>query len=243
MVVIGGRKVDHSRRQERGEHDEQPTTCAQNRVSEQIGHLQSAGSLSPLRTASQSFERSLTNGRAKASKEKRRDIQADRAHRRDIEADRAHRSVVRTGSSQREGLSQDQNSEQGCHQRLSTENDISLRGLDPFLRARLHYVGNCSRPNSRVGDDGPGNDACRAHPEGRDPASQHSIDDAAFWFIALERACHQQLMVEATGIKPQLLSDETAKYSREHVGSDYIGWLHFQTIYSHIAQTQPDMFD
>ena len=50
-------------------------------------------------------------------------------------------------------------------------------------------------------------------------------------------------MVEATGIKPQLLSDETAKYSREHVGSDYIGWLHFQTIYSHIAQTQPDMFD
>ena len=72
--------------------------------------------------------------------------------------------------------------------------------------------------------------------------SQHSIDDAAFWFIALERACKQQLMVEATGIKPQLLSEKTARYSREHVGSDYIGWLHFQTIYNHIAATQPDMF-
>ena len=74
-------------------------------------------------------------------------------------------------------------------------------------------------------------------------ASQHSIDDAAFWFIALERVCQQQLMVEATGIKPPLLSDKTAEYSREHVGSDYIGWLHFQTIYNHIAAAQPDIFE
>ena len=72
--------------------------------------------------------------------------------------------------------------------------------------------------------------------------SRHSIDDAAFWFIALERACQQQLLVEATGIKPQTISQKTAEYSREHVGSDYIGWLHFQTLYGHIAATQPDMF-
>jgi len=72
--------------------------------------------------------------------------------------------------------------------------------------------------------------------------SRHSIDDAAFWFIALERAFQQQLLVEATGIKPQMVSQKTAEYSREHVGSDYIGWLHFQTLYSHIAATQPDMF-
>lgn len=73
--------------------------------------------------------------------------------------------------------------------------------------------------------------------------SRHSIDDAAFWFIALERACQQQILVESTGIKPQFISQKTAEYSREHVGSDYIGWLHFQTLYSHIAATQPDMFD
>ena len=73
--------------------------------------------------------------------------------------------------------------------------------------------------------------------------SKHSIDDAAFWFITLERVCQQQLLVEATGIEPKLLSEKTSQYSREHVGSDYIGWLHFQTLYSHIAATQPDMFD
>ena len=74
-------------------------------------------------------------------------------------------------------------------------------------------------------------------------ASRHSIDDAAFWFIALERCCQVQLQVAASGVKPQLLSQKTCEYSREHVGSDFIGWLHFQTLYSHIAATQPDMFD
>ena len=73
-------------------------------------------------------------------------------------------------------------------------------------------------------------------------ASRHSIDSAAFWFIALERCCQQQLMIDATGIQPRLVSPERARYSREHVGSDYIGWLHFQTIYEQLAQTQPDMF-
>ena len=74
-------------------------------------------------------------------------------------------------------------------------------------------------------------------------ASRHSIDDAAFWFIALERCCQVQLQVAASGVKPQILSDSTAQYSREHVGNDFIGWLHFQTLYGQIAATQPDMFD
>ena len=74
-------------------------------------------------------------------------------------------------------------------------------------------------------------------------SSTHSIDSACFWFIALERCCQQQLLVEATGHKPLAVSDESSRYSREHVGSDYIGWLHFQTIYDQLTQTQPDMLD
>jgi ribulose-5-phosphate 4-epimerase/fuculose-1-phosphate aldolase len=73
-------------------------------------------------------------------------------------------------------------------------------------------------------------------------ASRHSIEAAAFWFIALERCCQQQLLVDATGFTPRLVSPERSRYSREHVGSEYIGWLHFQTIYGQIAQAQPDMF-
>ena len=72
-------------------------------------------------------------------------------------------------------------------------------------------------------------------------ASRHSIEAAAFWFIALERCCRQQLMVDATGHKPVFVSPERSRYSREHVGSEYIGWLHFQPIWEHLVATQPDM--
>ena len=29
----------------------------------------------------------------------------------------------------------------------------------------------------------------------------------------------------------------------EHVGNEFIGWLHFQPIYDQLVETQPDMFD
>ena len=74
-------------------------------------------------------------------------------------------------------------------------------------------------------------------------ASRHSIEAAAFWFIALERCCRQQVLVEATGQTPRLVSDQRSRYSREHVGSEYIGWLHFQTIWNDLVRTELDMFD
>ncbi len=73
--------------------------------------------------------------------------------------------------------------------------------------------------------------------------SRHSIDAAAFWFMALERCCKQELAVLATGVDPILVPEDRARYSREHVGSEYIGWLHFQTVYGQLAAEQPDMFD
>ena len=74
-------------------------------------------------------------------------------------------------------------------------------------------------------------------------ASRHSVDDAAFWFIALDTCCRVQLMVEAAGTKPAFVTPERARHSREHVGNDFIGWLHFQTIYEQIAESSPDLFD
>lgn len=74
-------------------------------------------------------------------------------------------------------------------------------------------------------------------------ASRHSVESAAFWFIALERCCRQQLDLAASGIEPIRIPDDRARYSREHVGSDYIGWLHFQTIWNKLIIDQPDMLD
>jgi ribulose-5-phosphate 4-epimerase/fuculose-1-phosphate aldolase len=74
-------------------------------------------------------------------------------------------------------------------------------------------------------------------------SSQHGIESAAFWFIALERCCHQQLLVDASGHAPVLVPEQRSRFSREHVGSDYIGWLHFQTIFDQLQRSQPDLFD
>jgi len=73
-------------------------------------------------------------------------------------------------------------------------------------------------------------------------ASRHSIDDAAFWFIALERCCRVQLLTEAARTSPTMVSPERARYSKEHVGNSFIGWLHFQPVYDQIVQANPDMF-
>ena len=70
-----------------------------------------------------------------------------------------------------------------------------------------------------------------------------SIDAAAFWFIGLERCCQQQLMLDACGHAPKLVPPDKARYSREHVGSEYIGWLHFQPVWEQLLRTQPDMLD
>ena len=74
-------------------------------------------------------------------------------------------------------------------------------------------------------------------------ASRHSVDDAAFWFIALDACCRVQLLTEAAGTKPTTVTPERARHSREHVGNDFIGWLHFQPIYEQIVATSPDLFD
>ena len=71
--------------------------------------------------------------------------------------------------------------------------------------------------------------------------SRHSIEAAAFWFMALERCCMQQLVAQATDTAAHEVTAEHSRYSREHVGSEYIGWLHFQTLWDHLVATQPDL--
>lgn len=72
--------------------------------------------------------------------------------------------------------------------------------------------------------------------------SRHSVDDAAFRFIAFDRTCAMQMAVEASGIKPQLVDDDKARYSFEHLGSAYISWLNFETLYQELVLENPDMF-
>ncbi len=52
-----------------------------------------------------------------------------------------------------------------------------------------------------------------------------------------------QLLIEASGTKPPLMEDSAAQHSATHVGSDYLGWLHFQPVYDQVVAANADMFD
>lgn len=111
------------------------------------------------------------------------------------------------------------------------------------IRSEAGQVAVEERAGTTVADHFKGVKAVIHQNHGLFTSSTHGIESAAFWFIALERCCHQQLLVDASGHKPVLVPEDRSRFSREHVGSDYIGWLHFQTIYDQLVRTQPDLFD
>src|SRR4029079_10386687 len=52
----------------------------------------------------------------------------------------------------------------------------------------------------------------------------HSVEEAAWWFITMERTCQAQLLAEAAGT-PVLIDAECAAATARQVGSDRRGWV------------------
>ncbi len=70
----------------------------------------------------------------------------------------------------------------------------------------------------------------------------HSVDEAAWWFITMERSCQAQLMAEAAG-KPVLIDPDTASLTYSQIGFHYVGWFSFQPLYDMIVSQEPDLLD
>ena len=68
----------------------------------------------------------------------------------------------------------------------------------------------------------------------------HSVDEAAWWFMAMERACQAQLLAEAAG-NPVILAHETARLTYHQVGLHLVGWSNFQSLYEMIVRLQPEL--
>lgn len=68
----------------------------------------------------------------------------------------------------------------------------------------------------------------------------NSVDEAAFWFLSLDRTCHAQLLVDAasagTGLPKRLISEQEAEFSYQQVGTPEKGWLAFQGYYDEMLQ-------
>jgi ribulose-5-phosphate 4-epimerase/fuculose-1-phosphate aldolase len=69
-----------------------------------------------------------------------------------------------------------------------------------------------------------------------------TVDEAAWWFITMERSCHVQLMADAAG-DPVAIDDEYARLTQSQVGSSLAGWLSFQPLYDKIVADQPDLLE
>jgi len=63
----------------------------------------------------------------------------------------------------------------------------------------------------------------------------HSVDEAAFWFISLDKTCQAQLLVDAAaagnGYKKILIDEDEAVFTHAQIGTPDKGWLAFQGYY------------
>jgi len=70
----------------------------------------------------------------------------------------------------------------------------------------------------------------------------HSVDEAAWWFITMERTCQAQLLAQSAGT-PVLIDADQAEKTAEQVGNHIAGWYSFQPLYDWIVAQQPDLLD
>jgi ribulose-5-phosphate 4-epimerase/fuculose-1-phosphate aldolase len=71
-----------------------------------------------------------------------------------------------------------------------------------------------------------------------------TVDEAAWWFITMDRSCQVQLLAEAAAARTnqplKLISDAAAKQAYQIIGSPFGGWFQFQSLYARILKEQPD---
>lgn len=69
-----------------------------------------------------------------------------------------------------------------------------------------------------------------------------TVDEAAWWFITMERSCQAQLMAEAAGT-PIPIEHQHAKLTHGLVGSESAGRFSFKPLYDVLEKEQPDFKD
>jgi ribulose-5-phosphate 4-epimerase/fuculose-1-phosphate aldolase len=69
-----------------------------------------------------------------------------------------------------------------------------------------------------------------------------TVDEAAWWFVTMERTCKVQLLAEAAGT-PVRISHEIAQKTARQTGGHRTGWSQFQPLYDLVVAQEPDFLD
>jgi ribulose-5-phosphate 4-epimerase/fuculose-1-phosphate aldolase len=70
----------------------------------------------------------------------------------------------------------------------------------------------------------------------------HTVDEAVWWFITMERSCQAQLLAEAVGT-PVKIDAASAAVTQQQIGSHMAGWFQFQPLWARIVREQPDLLE
>ena len=70
----------------------------------------------------------------------------------------------------------------------------------------------------------------------------HTVEEAVFWFLRMERAFEQTLMAWSAGT-PVQIDDATASLAARQVGSHKSGWYSLTPLMDKILAEQPDLLD
>ena len=69
-----------------------------------------------------------------------------------------------------------------------------------------------------------------------------TVDEAAWYFITMERSCQAQLLAEAAGT-PLMIPEDDARFTRQCTTGPYAGWFNFRPLWDEISRSDPDLFD
>ncbi len=70
----------------------------------------------------------------------------------------------------------------------------------------------------------------------------HSVEEAAWWFITMERSCQAQLLASAAGTTV-LIDPDQATRTHAQIGHPMAGRINFKPLLDRIVAEQPDLLD
>jgi ribulose-5-phosphate 4-epimerase/fuculose-1-phosphate aldolase len=69
-----------------------------------------------------------------------------------------------------------------------------------------------------------------------------TVDEAAWWFIAMERCCQSQLLAETAGT-PISIERRMARATYLQVGTPQVGWFNFQPLWQRMLEKEADLLE
>lgn len=70
----------------------------------------------------------------------------------------------------------------------------------------------------------------------------HSVEEAVFWFVTMERSCQAELLAMAAG-DAHVIDEQVARHTHDQIGTPIAGWFSAQPLFDWVVAEQPDCLE